>query len=277
MNDLLRSFGRALAGVFHPTMLFLTFVPFLVAAGVWGGLLYVYWQPMVDAIRPALEHWWATAYLYHLFDVAGFGWLRSMMGPFVVIILSIPLIVITVLLLIVGISMPRVIRHLTVRQYATLEPRHGGSWYGSVLHSLWTTVVCIVLLCASLPFWFFPPFFALVPPLLWGWLTYRVMTYDALALHASAEERRELVRRHRLPLLVIGVASGLLGSLPTAIWVASAWLVLFFPVVAAATIWIYAFILVFTALWFGHYCLRALQRLRAEEVRQTGHDVTIVH
>lgn len=277
MNDLLRSFGRALAGAFHPAMLFLTFVPFLVAAGVWGGLLYAFWQPVIDALRPALEHWWATAYLYHLFDLLGYGTLRNMIGPFVVIILSVPLIVITVLLLIVAISMPRVIRHLTARQYAMLEARHGGSWYGSVFHSLWTTVVCIVLLCVSLPFWFFPPFFAIVPPLLWGWLTYRVMTYDALALHASAEERREIVRRHRLPLLAIGVASGLLSSLPTAIWIASAWLLLFFPFVAVATIWIYAFILVFTALWFGHYCLRALQRLRAEEVRQTGHDVTIVH
>ena len=34
MNDLLRSFGRALASAFHPVMLFLTFVPFLVAAAV---------------------------------------------------------------------------------------------------------------------------------------------------------------------------------------------------------------------------------------------------
>ncbi|MFX1762381.1 EI24 domain-containing protein [Paraburkholderia sp. A1RI-2L] len=277
MNDLLRSFGRALVGAFHPSMLFLTFVPFLVAAGVWGGLLYAFWQPLVDALRPALEHWWATAYLYRLFDLLGYGALRNMIGPFVVIVLSVPLIVITVLLLIVAISMPRVIRYLSARQYSTLEERRGGSWYGSLLHSLWTTVICIVLLCVSLPFWFFPPFFALVPPLLWGWLTYRVMTYDALALHASAEERRELVRRYRLPLLAIGVASGLLSSLPTAIWIASAWLLLFFPFVAMATVWIYAFILVFTALWFGHYCLHALQRLRAAQTRQTGHDVTVTH
>ncbi|WP_322058295.1 EI24 domain-containing protein [Paraburkholderia sp. J63] len=277
MNDLLRSFGRALAGAFHPSMLFLTFVPFLMAAALWGGLLYAFWQPLVDALRPALEHWWATAYLYHLFDLLGYGSLRNMIGPFVVIVLSVPLIVITVLLLIVAISMPRVIRHLTLRQYATLEARHGGSWYGSLFHSLWTTVVCIVLLCVSLPLWFFPPFFAFVPPLLWGWLTYRVMTYDALALHATAAERRELVRRHRLPLLAIGVASGLLSSLPTAIWIASAWLLLFFPFVAVATIWIYAFILVFTALWFGHYCLRALQRLRVEEASRTGRDMTVTH
>ena len=45
----------------------------------------------------------------------------------------------------------------------------------------------------------------------------------------------------------------------------SVWLIVLFPVITAATIWIYAFILVFSALWFGYYCLRALQRMRAEE------------
>jgi hypothetical protein len=216
-------------------------------------------------------------YVYHLFDVLGFGWLRATIAPFLVIILTIPLIVITVLLLIVAISMPRVIRHLTARQYPGLDVRRGGSWYGSLFYSLVTTVVCLIVMVITLPLWLIPPFFALIPPLLWGWLTYRVMTYDALALHASAEERRALVRSHRLPLLVIGVVSGLLGSLPTAIWAVSAWLLLFFPVLAAVTIWIYAFILVFTALWFGHYCLRALQRMRAQEVQQASSDVTIVH
>ena len=172
---------------------------------------------------------------------------------------------VAVLLLIATLSMPAVIRHLAARQFASLEMRRGGTWYGSLIHALWTTLICLVLLVVTLPLWLVPPFFALIPPLLWGWLTYRVMTYDALALHATSEERRALVRRHRLPLLLIGVASGLLGSLPTLLWASSVWLIVLFPVVTAATIWIYAFILVFSALWFGYYCLRALQRMRAEE------------
>lgn len=277
MNDLLRSFGRALASVFHPAMLLLTFVPFLVAAAVWGAVLYVFWQPLLDLMRGALANWSSTAYLYHLFDALGFGGLRATIAPFLVIILTIPLIVITVLLLIVAIAMPRVISHLSKRQYSMLEMRRGGSWYGSLFYSFVTTIVCLIVMIVTLPLWLIPPFFALIPPLLWGWLTYRVMTYDALALHATVEERRALVRSHRLPLLVIGVVSGLLGSLPTAIWAVSAWLLLFFPVLAVVTIWIYAFILVFTALWFGHYCLRALARMRAHEVQQASGDVTIVH
>ena len=264
MTDLLRSFGRAFASAFHPALLFLTFVPFVLAAVVWGGLLHFFWQPLIDGAHVWLESWSLTATLYHLFDWLGLGAMRAVVAPLVVLAVAIPLIVLSVLLLILALSMPRVIRYLSKRRYASLEIRHGGSWYGSLGYSLWSTLVCLVLMIVTLPLWFVPPFFALIPPLLWGWLTYRVMTYDALALHASAEERRALMRRHRLPLLTIGVVSGLLGSLPTAIWVSSAWLVVLFPVMAALTIWIYAFILVFTALWFGNYCLHALARMRAE-------------
>jgi hypothetical protein len=265
MNDLLRSFGRALASVLHPRMLWLTFAPFLAAVVVWGAILWFSWQTLIGATRSWLDGWSMTTTLYHLFDWLGFSSLHTAVAPFIVIAIAIPLIVVTVLLLIATLSMPSVIKHLSARQFASLEMRHGGSWYGSLAHSLWTTFVCLVLLVITLPLWLIPPFFALIPPLLWGWLTYRVMTYDALALHASSDERRILVRRHRLPLLLIGVASGLLGSLPTLLWASSVWLIVLFPVMTAATIWIYAFILVFSALWFGYYCLRALQRLRAEE------------
>lgn len=264
MNDLLRSFGRALASALHPRMLWLTFKPFIVATVAWGVLLWFFWQTLTGATRTWLDEWSFTATLYHLFDWLGFSALHAVIAPFIVIAMAIPLIVVTVLLLIAMLSMPAVIRFLAARQFAELEMRRGGTWYGSLGQALWTTLLCLVLLIVTLPLWLVPPFFALIPPLLWGWLTYRVMTYDALALHATRDERRELVRRHRLPLLMIGIVSGLLGSVPTLLWASSVWLIVLFPVITTVTIWIYAFILVFSALWFGYYCLRALQRMRAE-------------
>ena len=271
MNDLLRSFGRALSSVLHPRMLWLTFMPFAAATIVWGVALWFSWQTLIGATRSWLESWPLTTTLYGLFDWLGFSSLHAAVAPFIVIAVAIPLIVVTVLLLIATLSMPAVIKHLSKRQFAALEMRRGGTFAGSLVHSVWTTLVCLLVLVITLPLWLIPPFFALIPPLLWGWLTYRVMTYDALSLHASSEERRALVRQHRLPLLLIGVASGLLGSLPTLIWASSVWLIVLFPVMTAVTIWIYAFILVFTALWFGYYCLRALQRMRAGEHGGNGH------
>jgi hypothetical protein len=265
MNDLLRSFGRALASALHPRMLWLTFKPFLAATVGWGVILWFSWQTLIGSTRVWLDSWSFTVTLYRLFDWLGFSALHAAIAPFIVIAMAIPLIVVTVLLLIATLSMPAVIRFLAARHFPALEMRRGGTWYGSLGQALWTTLVCLVLLIVTLPLWLIPPFFALIPPLLWGWLTYRVMSYDALALHATRDERRALVRRFRLPLLLIGIASGLLGSLPTLLWASSVWLIVLFPVITAATIWIYAFILVFSALWFGYYCLRALQRLRAEQ------------
>ncbi|NKJ46286.1 hypothetical protein CIC12_05910 [Burkholderia sp. SG-MS1] len=273
MNDLLRSFGRALASALHPRMLWLTFKPFLAATVGWGVILWFSWQTLVGGTRVWLDNWSLTVTLYRLFDWLGFSALHAAIAPFIVLAMAIPLIVVTVLLLIATLSMPAVIRFLSARQFPALEMRRGGTWYGSLGQALWTTLVCLVLLIVTLPLWLVPPFFALIPPLLWGWLTYRVMSYDALALHATRDERRALVRRFRLPLLLIGIASGLLGSLPTLLWASSVWLIVLFPVITAMTIWIYAFILVFSALWFGYYCLRALQRMRTEEhggVRQTA-------
>ena len=91
MNDLLRSFGRALSSALHPVMLFLTFAPFAVAAIFWGGLLYLFWQPLLDATRIWLDNWQFTSTLYHLFDWLGFGALRAVVAPFVVIAMAIPL------------------------------------------------------------------------------------------------------------------------------------------------------------------------------------------
>ncbi|VWC00882.1 membrane protein [Burkholderia arboris] len=272
MNDLLRSFVRALASALHPRMLWLTLMPFVVSALLWGAVLWFSWQTLLDLARGALDGFVLTAMLYRAFDAIGMSQLHAVVAPFVVVSLAIPLIVLTVLLLIATISMPVVIKHLSNRQFAALESKRGGTFFGSAFNSLGAALVGVVLLVITIPLWLIPPFFALLPPVIWGWLTYRVMTYDALALHASRDERRALVRQHRWPLIGIGVATGLLGTVPTFVWVSSIWMMVLFPFVAAAMIWVYAFILVFSALWFGHYCLRALEDLRARS-RATAIDM----
>jgi hypothetical protein len=273
MNDLLRSFVRAFASALHPRMLWLTFMPFVLASIGWGVLLWLTWQTLVDGARAALDGFALTALLYRLFDAIGLPQLHAVVAPFVVVVLAIPLIVLTVLMLIAMLSMPVVVKYLSQRQFAALEMKRGGTWFGSAFNALLTALAAIVLLVVTLPLWLIPPFFALLPPLIWGWLTYRVMTYDALAQHASRDERVALIARHRWPLIGIGVASGLLGTVPTFVWVSSIWTMVLFPFVAAAMIWVYAFILVFSALWFGHYCLRALDDMRAAAPRTTTIDM----
>jgi putative Mn2+ efflux pump MntP len=99
---------------------------------------------------------------------------------------------------------------------------------------------------------------------LWAWVASRVMSYDALAAHASEAERRAIMRAHRGPLLAIGMVSGVLGALPGLAWMGGAVLaVVLFPFLAILSAWLYLVIFLFTGLWFQYYCLQALEELRA--------------
>lgn len=263
MNAIFRSFARALVSQLHPRMLMLTVLPFVIATVVWGGLLWWSWDPVMGTARAMLEGSSLTSWIYSALDWLGLQSLRAVVAPLFVMALTIPLVIASMLIFISIASVPAVMRHLD-RSYPDLVKARGGSLVGSVGQALGSTAVFFLLVLVTLPLWLVPPFFALIPPVLWGWLTYRLMTYDALSEHASAEERKTLMKRHRAPLLVIGVAVGLLGSAPTLIWVSSAAVIFLFPILLAGTLWLYVLIFIFSALWFGHFCLRALAELRAE-------------
>jgi len=122
--------------------------------------------------------------------------------------------------------------------------------------------VALLALVLSIPLWFVPPLVLLLPPLIWGWLTCRVMAFDVLAEHASTEERRAILREQRWPLLAIGVICGYLGAAPTLLWALGAAALIFAPLLVLVSVWLYTLVFAFAALWFAHFALAALQRLR---------------
>jgi hypothetical protein len=182
----------------------------------------------------------------------------------VVVFLTTPVIVVLSLLLVAAFMTPAMLTLVANRRFPLLERKHGGSFVGSTFGALWATVAALVALGVSIPLWFVPPLVLILPPLIWGWLTYRVMTYDVLAEHASADERRELVRRHRSTLLGMGVMTGYLGAAPSLVWASGAIAIVFAPVLVPVAIWIYTLVFAFSALWFAHFSLAALQVLRRE-------------
>lgn len=128
-------------------------------------------------------------------------------------------------------------------------------------------MVALFALVVSVPLWFIPPLVLVVPPLIWGWLTYRVFAFDVLAAHASRDERRRLLEAHRWPLLTMGVVAGYLGAAPALLWAVSALALVLAPVLILVSIWIYTVVFAFAALWFAHYLLAALEALRLDEAR----------
>ena len=264
MKALLDSFWRAAAYCLHPKVIALSLLPLLLMAGLALGLGYFFWEGALDAVRATFDSWALLATLIGWLAGIGLGNLKSVLAPLVVVFLSTPVIVVLSLLLVAACMTPAMLKLVATRRFPGLERKRGGSFLGSLFGALWATVAALILLVVSIPLWFVPPLVLVLPPLIWGWLTYRVMTYDVLAEHASGEERRELVRRHRGTFLGMGVLTGYLGAAPSLVWASGALVVVLAPVLVPLAVWIYTLVFAFSALWFAHYALAALQALRAE-------------
>lgn len=264
---LLSTFGRALLSQLHARMLLLTVAPFLLSLVVWSVLLWMGLTPAMDWVSAHVAGWMG---LDSVSEVGGWGgdWVRAALAGLLALWLLLPLLILTALIFVGVFAMPAIARHVARREFPDLMPQHGGSFWGSAAMATFTFVIFAVLWIATLPLMLVPPLPLLVQPLLWGWLTYQVMAYDALSEHATAEERRFLLRRHRWSLLTIGVITGILGAAPTLLWLGGALSVIFLPIMAAASIWLYVLVFVFTGLWFEHYCLLALSELRRTRERE---------
>jgi len=55
---------------------------------------------------------------------------------------------------------------------------------------------------------------------------------------------------------------GYLGAAPTLLWAVSAATLIFAPLLVVVSVWLYTLVFAFAALWFTHFALAALQRLR---------------
>ena len=262
MNTMLDSFWRAVMYCLHPRVIVLSILPVVIMGVLSLTLGYLYWESALVAVRASLESYELVNAMVHWLDGIGLGSLRLVLAPALVLFLAIPVIVVASLLLVAVFMTPSMVALVASRRFPQLERKNGGSMLASIVWSLGSTLLAIVALVATVPLWLVPPLILILPPLIWGWLTYRVMSYDALADHASGEEREQLFRENRLPLLGIGVLSGYLGAAPSLLWASGAMFIAMAPILVPLAIWIYTLVFAFSSLWFAHYCLAALEQLR---------------
>jgi hypothetical protein len=265
MRELFDAGWRAAAYCLHWRVVVLSFFPLLLVGGLAFGLSWFYWEPAIDSVRQSLEAWELVNPLFRWLDSIGAAGFRAFLPPLIVVLVATPVIVVLSLLAVQVAMTPAMVSLVAQRRFPALEKRRGGSFIGGVLLGLGTTVLALLALFVTVPLWFIPPLVLVIPPLIWGWLAYRLMSYDVLSDHASKEERRELMRRHRSTLIGMGVLSGYLGTAPSMVWVTGAATLILAPFLMLVAIWIYTLVFVFSGLWFAHYGLAALERLRREQ------------
>lgn len=273
MRPVAVAFGRAVLSQLHIRMLLLTVVPFFLSLLIWGLILFFGFQPLLD---------WGHGFML---EHGGFKFAESALGsigasvtatvivPLLAMWVLLPLMILTALIFIGLLAMPAIIRHVGDRHFPQLEKRRGGSIGGSLWLSLSSFLLFALLWIVTLPLAAIPPLGFLVQPLLWGWLTYRVLAYDAMAEHADKEELIAIRRQHRWPLLLIGTATGAMGAAPTLLWLGGVIAIVLLPLFAALSIWLYVLVFVFSGLWFEYYCLEALAQARGKAVPPAMKDI----
>ena len=279
MNLLFDSFWRAVIYCLRPRVIALSFLPLVLMVALSLGLGYYFWDAALDGVRSVLEASAVVNNLWVWLQNMGAGRLKLVLAPLIVIFAVTPLIVVVSLLMVSLLMTPALTHLVAERRFPAMERKRGGTVLGSIFWSLGSTLMALLALLVSTPLWLLPPLVLVLPPLIWGWLTYRVMAFDALSEHASADERRTLLKTHRLSLLGMGVFCGFLGAAPSLIWASGALFAAAFVILVPLAIWIYMLVFAFSSLWFAHYGLAALQALRtanspvADSVVTSGADV----
>lgn len=193
---------------------------------IWGLGALVSW--LMEYPPMTLLVSWGVVWLAHLLAYFG-GWM-----------LIFALAYLTTALLAAILIMPWLLKRVAERDYPEVAPMGADSFAGAVGNSLLATLLFILGWLFSIPFWLVPGFSLLLPLLLMAWFNRRTFAYDALSLHATPDEWRQIKQQYGRSLFLLGLLMAVLTHVP--------FIGLLVPVLAA--------------LAYIHFGLEALRRLR---------------
>ena len=241
MGAIARALVQAFASLLHPRMLFLLLWPVLVALALWLALAFAFWSHAAGWMQLQFDQSAAIAWAMGLWPLT---LIAAHLAAILLVLLFVPLVLITAVLIIGVFAMQSMVNLVAERAHPGLERRQGGTFAGSLWNGVMTLVWLALLALLTLPLWFFPPLWPVLPVVLFAYLNQRVFRYDALYEHATEWEMQTLIRRHGRELFLLGTLVALFGLVPV--------LGLLAPV--------------YGGLAFIHYCLARLAQLRDEPV-----------
>jgi len=265
MNRMASSFWRAALYCLHPRVIWLSFLPVLALMAISAAGAYFYWQNAISALALLLESTVVMHPVRAWLGAVGLQGVSNMVPSLLLIVGLTPMLVIATLLAVSVWMAPALVRLVAQRRFPDLIQRHGASWWSSLAWALGSSFLALVAIVVTAPMWIVPPLVLIVPPLIWGWLTARVMSFDALAAHADSTERQAVLEKNRASLLTMGMVVGMLGVTPSLLWTMGLMAIAMAPLLVPLSVWLYTLIFVFSSLWFGHFCLDALQELRVSQ------------
>jgi len=268
MRKVLKSYGRAFLMQFNVKMVLLSLLPSVLALGLWAVLLYFSLQPLIDFLQQRFVNTNNYQLAANVLTFLGLFALKAFIVPLVAMWLLLPVMLTTALIFVAVFAMPVVNRAISKKYFPALEKKHGAGWWRSAGFALLSLLLFALVWVLSLPLSLYFNLGLIVQPVLVGWFACRVMAYDALAAHASVEERQMIMQQHRWQLWMVGVMTGLLSALPGMMWLGGVLWIVVLPLFAAIAIWLYVLVFMFSGIWFQLFCLDALHHLRVLQVTE---------
>ena len=171
-----------------------------IALAVWGLGVFVDW--LLGHPPMTLLTAWGVAWLAHILAYLG-GWMAIFACAYL-----------TTSLLAAVIILPLLLKHLATTEYRDVAAMGRDSFVAATVNSVIASVLFVLGWLLTLPFWLIPGASLVLPLLLMAWFNRRTFAYDALSLHASAEEWQALRREHKRPLFMLGLTLALLAHVP---------------------------------------------------------------
>lgn len=254
---------RAALYCFHPRVILLSLLPLLLCTLLAGLLAYFYWDDSMLWLDEQLRQSIWLEPIWRWLESMGLSQIKATLVPLLLVMLSMPLLLLLSLFAISLMIGGLLSQWVVTRRFPDLVKKGKWVWWKSFA---WTAASCLTALCLwllSLPLWLVPPLALIVTPLIWAWLAYRVMAFDALVSYADAAERRQIFHDNRWPWWIMGLLCSLATALPTLLLAFLPPLAsVFFVFLGPLMIWFYMLVLMFGVLWFSHHALASLHQLR---------------
>ncbi len=229
------------------------------------GLGYFFWEPAIESVRLSLDDSALLNTLWGWLQGMGLANLKTVLAPLIVIFAVTPAIVVLSLLVVAVLMTPTLVSLVAERRFPLLERKKGGSLVVSLLWSLGSTLAGGD--CAG----------GVHSTLAGAAAHFDPAAADLGLAHLPGDGVRRVRQTTRAP------RNGAKSCASTA---ARCWALASSPVTSVRppaccgrlarcsqprfvilvplAIWIYTLVFAFSSLWFSHYCLAALETLRAE-------------
>jgi len=206
MADIVLALTRTLANLRDRRIWAYLLAPALLSFVLWIGLAFWGLRELVGWLLGfppmSLLVGWGAVWLAHMLAWIG-GWLAIFACAYL-----------TASLLAALFVLPLVLKHLANHQYRDVAPMGKDSFVAATVNSLFATVLFILAWLLTVPLWLVPGMALILPLVLMGWYNRRTFAYDALSMHATEQEWRELRLRYKRPLFMLGMTMALLAHIP---------------------------------------------------------------